>query len=256
MPTIEQYGGTTDSEDHLEKFKSLMFFQGASDAIMCRAFPSTLKVRHWVAHLKPQSLSSFVELRRAFLTNFMSSRVHKKTTTNILAIQHGSGETIRDFLTRFNNEALEVRNLDPIVKFQAMHSGIRDVELKKSLIMDEPIDMYELFSRCEKHINLAEVLVVKKEKEIKPDKKGLEKKRFPTWGKTLEGWQRPERWEEEERRLWVPRSDSKSEPMYTALTHNRAYILNEIKDQVTLRWPTKMIKPAHDRNKNKYCRFY
>ncbi|XP_043699970.1 uncharacterized protein LOC122650636 [Telopea speciosissima] len=148
MPTIEQYRGMTDLEDYLETFKSLMFFQGPLDAIMRRALPSTLKgaTRQWFAHLKPRSLSSFVELGQAFLAHFMSSRVHKKTAANLLAVKQRPNETIRGFLTRFNNEALEVRGFDPMVKFQALRSGIRDVELKKSLITDEPVDMYELFS--------------------------------------------------------------------------------------------------------------
>ncbi|XP_043694154.1 uncharacterized protein LOC122644843 [Telopea speciosissima] len=176
MPTMEQYVGTTDPEDHLETFKSLLFFQGASDAIMCRAFLSTLKgaARQWFSRLPPCFLSNFTDLGRAFLAHFVSSRVHKKTVVNLLAIKQCRDESIRDFLTRFNKAALEVRNLDQTVMFQALHSGIRDVELKKSLIMDEPGDMYELFSCCEKYINLVEVLTA--EKEDKPEKKGQEKK--------------------------------------------------------------------------------
>ncbi|XP_043701470.1 uncharacterized protein LOC122651944 [Telopea speciosissima] len=143
---------------------------------MCRAFPSTLKgaARQWFSRLPPRSLSNFTDLGRVFLAHFMSSRVHKKTAMNLLAIKQCPDESIRGFLTRFNKEALEVRNLDQVVKFQALRNGIRDVELKKSLIMDEPGDIYELFSCCEKYINLAEVLAA--EKEDKPEKKAQEKK--------------------------------------------------------------------------------
>ncbi|XP_043714650.1 uncharacterized protein LOC122663008 [Telopea speciosissima] len=160
MPAIEQYASKTDPEDHLETFKSLMFFQGASDAIMCRAFPSTLKgaARQWLSRLKPRSLTNFVGLGWAFPAHFMSSRVNKKTMANLLAVKQRPDKSIRNFFTRFNKEALEVRNLDQIVKFQALRNGIRDVELKRSLIMDEPANIYELFSRCEKHINLAKVI--------------------------------------------------------------------------------------------------
>ncbi|XP_043725633.1 uncharacterized protein LOC122672201 [Telopea speciosissima] len=176
MPTVEQYVGTIDPKDHLETFKPLLFFQGAFDAIMCRAFPSTLKggAQQWFSRLPPRFLSNFTNLGQAFLAHFVSSRVHKKTAANLLAIKQRPDESIRGFLTRFNKEALEVQNLDPIVKFQALRSGIRDVELKKSLIMDEPRDMYEFFSRCEKYINLVEVLTA--EKEDKAEKKVQEKK--------------------------------------------------------------------------------
>ncbi|XP_043714656.1 uncharacterized protein LOC122663012 [Telopea speciosissima] len=228
---------------------------------MCRAFPSTLKgvARQWFSRLQLCSLSNLMDLGRAFLAHFLSSRVHKKTTANLLAIKQCPGESSRSFLTRFNKESLEVRNLDQVVKFQALRSGIQDTELKKSLIMDEPGDMYELFSRCEKYINLAEVLVAEQLKEDKFEKKGQEKKDVQAGeaGSKRNKEEKDGRRKKEERRAWVPKAGGvESEPVYTALTHNRAYILNEIKDQMNLRWPAKMVKPAHERNKNKYCRFH
>ncbi|XP_043697244.1 uncharacterized protein LOC122648037 [Telopea speciosissima] len=123
--------------------------------------------------------------------------------------------------------------------------------------MDEPGDMYELFSRCEKYINLAEVLAA--EKEDKPEKKAQEKKdnSVREAGSKRNRDDKDSRRKKDESKAWVPRTtDQESKPVYTALTHTRAHILNEIKDQVTLRWPTKMVKPAHERNKNKYCRFH
>ncbi|XP_043699992.1 uncharacterized protein LOC122650662 [Telopea speciosissima] len=255
---MEQYAGTVDPEDHLETFKSLLFFQAALDAIMCRAFPSTLKgaARQWFNRLPPRSLSNFTDLGRAFLAHFVSSRVHKKIAANLLAIKQRPNESIRGFLTRFNKEALEVRNLDPIVKFQALRSGIRDVELKKSLIMDELGDMYELFSRCEKYINLAEVLTA--EKEDKTEKKAQEREETPREvGAKRSRDDKEGRKKKDDGKAWVPKAaDLESEPDYMALTHTRAHILNEIKDQVTLRWPAKMVKPVHERNKNKYCHFH
>ncbi|XP_043700063.1 uncharacterized protein LOC122650738 [Telopea speciosissima] len=175
MPTIEQYGGTIDPEAHLESFKFVMLFRGASRRHHVPSIPLYLeglaKSTEWFECLKPRSVSSFVQLGRAFIANFMSSRVDRKIMANLLAIRQRSNETLRAFLTRLNSEALKVWDLDPIVKFQALRSGIRDVELKKSMIMDEPADMHNLFSRCEKHINLVEVLAAKQEKEREPEKK-------------------------------------------------------------------------------------
>ncbi|XP_043714576.1 uncharacterized protein LOC122662938 [Telopea speciosissima] len=148
----------------------------------------------------------------------------------------------------------EVQNLDPMVKFQALWSGICDIELKKSLIMDEPRDMYELFSRCEKYINLAKVLAAERgdktekkapwKKEEIPREAGTKRNRDDEDGKKRK----------DDRKAWAPRApDRESEPSYIALTHAQAHILNEIKDQTTL---AKMVKPAHERNKNKYYRFH
>ena len=45
MPSMDSYDGVKDPLDHLETFKTLMHLQGVADAIMCRAFPTTLKGR-------------------------------------------------------------------------------------------------------------------------------------------------------------------------------------------------------------------
>ena len=42
MPQIDSYDGVKDLLDHLETFKTLMHLQEVADAIMCRAFPTTL----------------------------------------------------------------------------------------------------------------------------------------------------------------------------------------------------------------------
>ena len=64
MPQIDSYDGVKDPLDHLETFKTLMHLQGVADAIMCRAFPATLKgaARIWFSWLTPNSISTFKEL--------------------------------------------------------------------------------------------------------------------------------------------------------------------------------------------------
>ena len=64
MPHMDSYDGIKDSLDHLETFKTLMHLQGVADAIMCRAFPTTLKgaAKIWFSRLAPNSISTFKEL--------------------------------------------------------------------------------------------------------------------------------------------------------------------------------------------------
>ena len=42
LPQFESYDGTLDPVDHLEAFRTMMLLHGVPDAILCRAFPSTL----------------------------------------------------------------------------------------------------------------------------------------------------------------------------------------------------------------------
>ncbi|GLT26648.1 hypothetical protein SLA2020_016990 [Shorea laevis] len=43
IPQLETYDGTKDPDDHLHAFYSCMQAQNASDALMCKIFPSTLR---------------------------------------------------------------------------------------------------------------------------------------------------------------------------------------------------------------------
>ncbi|KAL2492670.1 Uncharacterized protein Adt_28298 [Abeliophyllum distichum] len=56
QPKMEKYDGSSDPVDHLRSFVDLMRLQAAPDAIMCRAFPPTLRreARDWVATLSPK----------------------------------------------------------------------------------------------------------------------------------------------------------------------------------------------------------
>ena len=61
LPQFESYDGTSDPVDHLEAFQTMMLLHGVLDAILCRAFPSTLKgaARNWYSTLKSGTIFSF-----------------------------------------------------------------------------------------------------------------------------------------------------------------------------------------------------
>ena len=67
------YYGLRDLLNHLELFKTLMHLQGIPDEIMCRAFPTTLKVpkRVWFSKFTPNIISTFKELNGHFVTHFI-----------------------------------------------------------------------------------------------------------------------------------------------------------------------------------------
>ena len=73
IPTLDSYDGTRDPYDHIATFKMTMLLQGVPDAIMCRAFPTTLKglTRVWFGKLPPNTITSFQELSMLFINNFV-----------------------------------------------------------------------------------------------------------------------------------------------------------------------------------------
>ena len=89
MPSLDSYDGTRDLFDHIATFKTTMHLQGVSNEIMCRAFPTTLKgpAQVWFSKIPPNSVSSFEELSKLFVNNFIGGQRHKRSSSNLLTIE-------------------------------------------------------------------------------------------------------------------------------------------------------------------------
>ena len=89
MPSLDLYEGPRDPFDHIATFKTTMHLQGVPDEIICRAFPTTLKgfVRVWFSKIPLNSVSSFEELSKLFVNNFIGGQRHKRSLSSLLTIE-------------------------------------------------------------------------------------------------------------------------------------------------------------------------
>ena len=89
MPSLDSNDGARDPFDHIATFKTTMHLQGVLDEIMCRAFPTTLKgpTRVWFSKLPPNTVSSFEELSKLFVNNFIGGQRHKRSLSSLLTIE-------------------------------------------------------------------------------------------------------------------------------------------------------------------------
>ena len=76
MLALDSYDGTRDPCDHIAIFMTTMHLQGVPDKIMCRVFPITLKgpTRLWFSKLPPNTITSFQELSKLFVNNFVGGQ--------------------------------------------------------------------------------------------------------------------------------------------------------------------------------------
>ena len=126
MPSLDSYDGTRDPFDHIATFKTMMYLQGVPNEIMCRAFPTTLKVpiRVWFSKIPPNTESSFEELSKLFVNNFIRGQSHKRFSSSLLTIEQGENESLQSFITRFNREALTVDKMDDKLLLAAFHNEV------------------------------------------------------------------------------------------------------------------------------------
>ncbi|KAK3016528.1 hypothetical protein RJ639_006851 [Escallonia herrerae] len=97
MPQCYLYDGSRDPREHVYQFQTNMLLLQVSDAVMCRAFPTTLrKAAHaWFKSLRPRSIHSLAQLSDLFQKHFVSSRTQRKNSASLLNVVQERNESFQ-----------------------------------------------------------------------------------------------------------------------------------------------------------------
>ncbi|KAL2517341.1 Uncharacterized protein Adt_13588 [Abeliophyllum distichum] len=158
--TTGNFDGTTDPIDHIQTFKARVRLHGWPDAIACRAFFMTLQkdAREWFDTLPPWSVSSFADFTNKFTICFSSSMPKKKTAMGLMQVTQDKGETLCEYMSRFNCATLGIKNLKKPSVITVLLSGNRNHDFRASLSKKSLESMTELLRRGEEYIDQEEVL--------------------------------------------------------------------------------------------------
>ena len=229
-----------------------MHLQGVPDEIMCRAFPTTHKglARVWFSKIPPNSVSSFKELNKLFVNNFIGRQRHKHSSSSLLTIEQGEDESLWSFITHFNREALSVDEVDDKLLLAAFHNGVNSDLFIHKLYEKKPQSMAELVHSAQNFMNAEDAIIAKKRKRSE--------RMEGNPSRQSEQGPRPKKGRMEERK---DRDNKKSGPsalnqQYTPLNVPLKQVLMQIKDDPSLKWPEKMKGDPNKRNRSKYCRFH
>ncbi|GKV36702.1 hypothetical protein SLEP1_g44802 [Rubroshorea leprosula] len=85
-------------------------------------------------HLPPRSISSYTEMASAFATKFSSRRLIRKTTSKLMRVKQRDGESLKNYMSRFNDAVLEVSSFNQTVGIAAVISGLNHDWFRDSLI--------------------------------------------------------------------------------------------------------------------------
>nr|XP_027086383.1 uncharacterized protein LOC113708110 [Coffea arabica] len=174
IPSMKSYDATTDPKDHLFAFLTQMRLQTAADAVRCKTFPMFLegKARQWFQGLPPRSVRSFSQLARLFAAQFVSSRAFSKTTAHLMPVHQGPEESLREYMVRFNNESLQVRDRDDKVVMAAFVNGLRKQKLYTEFVEKPPKSVREMLDRAHEKANAEEANRLKGAQErLRDDKR-------------------------------------------------------------------------------------
>ncbi|GKV34746.1 hypothetical protein SLEP1_g43092 [Rubroshorea leprosula] len=164
IPQLETYDGTKGLDDHLHAFYSCMQAQNAYNALMCKIFPSTLhgNAQTWYYSLPPRSISSYSEMASAFAIKFSNRRLIRKTTFELMRVKQRDGESLKNYMSRFNDAILEVSFFNQAVGIAAIIQGLQYERFRDSLIKYAAATFNEVNDRSLKFITAEEYALSQK----------------------------------------------------------------------------------------------
>ena len=121
LPTLESFNGLNDPIDHWQQCQTILGLQDVPDDIMHSSFATTLNgsARMWYNHLPPNSMHDFQEFGTKFAAHFMGGRRYSKPSAHLFTIKQKSGESLKSYYHRFNQESLMISDPNDVVAVAA-----------------------------------------------------------------------------------------------------------------------------------------
>ncbi|XP_043816052.1 uncharacterized protein LOC122724596 [Manihot esculenta] len=170
------YDGARNPREHV-----LMELQTLSDALMCKVFPTTLTgpARAWFNSLEAGSIRSFRDLANIFISRFIAGVPADRKTSYSETVKQRRNESLREYVARFNTEALQIPDLDEGRAVEAMQKGTTSREFFSSLSRKFPTSLAELMKRAEKYIRQDDALMTSRFAKEAADKGKAPEERRP-----------------------------------------------------------------------------
>ncbi|KAL0428201.1 UNVERIFIED_CONTAM: hypothetical protein Slati_2994900 [Sesamum latifolium] len=140
IPSLAEYNGTGDPEDHLEKFLAKADLLDMSDAGYCKIFRATLsgKAMAWFNQLLIHTIENFEQLSQHFLHHFSINKRYPKTASYLFTIIQQEQESLRDYVQRFSEAVLEVPHLNHELLASILQQGLRRGRFRESIAGKPP----------------------------------------------------------------------------------------------------------------------
>ncbi|XP_021754620.1 uncharacterized protein LOC110719946 [Chenopodium quinoa] len=136
-----------------------MYLNPKSEATWCKYFPTTLKgvAQAWITKgVKEGSITGWKDLSNRFKSKFSTANRREKTTAELMGLQQGEDESLRDNLTRFNNELFRITSLDQGLAVFALRNGLQAGKFFDFMVMHPLQTLEEALDASNKYIRAEE----------------------------------------------------------------------------------------------------
>nr|XP_023927961.1 uncharacterized protein LOC112039325 [Quercus suber] len=123
--------------------------------VICKAFPKILKgvIRVWFSKIPPRANANFEQFSKGFVRHFIGGQRHKKPIGHLLNIQQAKGESLRQYVTRFNKELLQADKVEDQVILTTFQAGLLPEDFFLSITKSPPKTITELLQKAQKYMN-------------------------------------------------------------------------------------------------------
>ena len=157
IPSFAVYDDSSDPYDYMLHFNQAMILSAGNDRLLCKVFPASLKgpALAWFHKLPRGSINSFSELWVIFVSQYLCSVRQKGSISSLQTIFKWEDESIWDFTRRFEQaiQQIDAYNMDAVLQNFRRSFG-PTTPFFKSLSLDSPATMEELYKRANKYSTL------------------------------------------------------------------------------------------------------
>ncbi|XP_021727807.1 uncharacterized protein LOC110694911 [Chenopodium quinoa] len=241
-PNMTMYDGTTDPDEHVSLYKQKMMTSSIPrdirEAIMCKGFGATLPRPDltWFINLDNGTIRSFARMRH--------------------------GESLRDYLNRFNREKIGIHKYDSPTTIEAFRRGLLDhSELYKELTKYPCTTFEDVQAKAMAQVRFEEDAYARKTPE--PDRQSRRNNNFPRRDHRFKPYQRSRFDEGTINAVEEEFFDWREDPELPPKLHEYCFnvnpagvirTLNKMGD--TVQWPRKSDRPGEKKDPSRWCDFH
>ena len=251
FPVHLTYKGETCPNAHLAAFNNGMDMDSHTDASWWKNCILTLTraAQKWVQSLPEGLIFSFDELAENFRSHFSSITAITKQSIEMMTIRQGKDESLRNFVSRFDKESLQVLKPEENILTFAFRQGLNsDRPESKALKFSNQWSylktMKEVREYVQSHVDVEDFEAITGTMEQK--------------GRSIEKAKKPAEWHDRAKKL--VRTEDLDVPglnnyaNYTPLKESRAKNFNVHKEDT--RWQRPIQRKIAGKNPEAFCKFH
>ncbi|GAU38581.1 hypothetical protein TSUD_322580 [Trifolium subterraneum] len=168
-PHLPTFDGKTDPVEHLMAVGTQTAIIGALEHLRWKLLSGTLKdaALRWYMNLPNNSIESHADFHKKFIQQFSGTKHIKVTATSLFKIRQNYAETLREYLTRFNEATITVSNLNQEMFVAAFHNDLKAGHFNESLAQKPDTSMLEVIKRASCYIKGEESNAEKRSRDAK-----------------------------------------------------------------------------------------